>query len=133
MGAVGEIAQAVKELGGRVTYGGGGLHYVYTVNDQGDLLGQAIATDEEIGGSLPQKGSPKGFALIFRTNDQGKEQFEQAKAILQNQGISFEEDSEMNGQIALNFSGTQNVRDLSQILGDNGIGRYTIGNINQYK
>ena len=128
-----EIAQVVKKMGGEVAYGGDGLMYVYSVNSKGDLLGQTIATDGEIGGSSFQKNTPKGFAFIFRTNAQGKEQFEQAKAILQNQGISFEEDSEMNGQIALNFSGTQDVRDLKQMLGDNGVGRFTIGNVGQYK
>ena len=105
-----EIAQAVKELGGRVAYGSDGLQFVYTVNDQGDLMGQAIATDEEIEpfkGTSPKEWTPRDFAFIFRTNDLGKENFEKAKAVLQNQGIPFEEDSEMNGQVALNFSGTQ--------------------------
>ena len=37
-----EIAQAVKEMGGKVEYGGKGLKYVYTVNSKGDLLGQAV-------------------------------------------------------------------------------------------
>jgi hypothetical protein len=131
-----EIAQAVKELGGRVAYGSDGLQFVYTVNDQGDLMGQAIATDEEIKpfkGTSPKKWTPKGFAFIFRTNDLGKENFEKAKSVLQNQGIPFEEDSEMNGQIALNFSGTQNTRDLIDTLVDNGVGRFTTGNVGQYK
>jgi hypothetical protein len=37
-----EIARAVKEMGGKVEYGGKGLKYVYTVNGKGDLLGQAV-------------------------------------------------------------------------------------------
>lgn len=135
-----QIAYVVANMGGKVSYISPGegdtpnLKFVYSVNPSfGDLVGQAIVTDEEIEDSSSKEWTPKGFAFIFRTNDQGKEQFEQAKSILQNQGIPFEEDSEANGEIALNFSGTQDVRDLKQILGDNGVGRYTIGSINQYK
>jgi hypothetical protein len=47
MKAVKEIARAVKKMGGRVAYGGDGLQYVYTVNGEGELLAQAIETDEE--------------------------------------------------------------------------------------
>ena len=38
-----EIAQVVKKMGGKVAYGGDGLMYVYSVNSEGDLLGQAVA------------------------------------------------------------------------------------------
>ena len=38
-----EIAQVVKKMGGKVVYGGDGLMYVYSVNSEGDLLGQAVA------------------------------------------------------------------------------------------
>ena len=43
LGAAQEIAQVIKKMGGKIAYGGDGLMFVYSVNGEGDLLGQAVA------------------------------------------------------------------------------------------
>lgn len=102
-----EIAQVVKKMGGKIAYGGDGLMYVYSVNSEGDLLGQAVA-EGQINENLSQNlikvyedeieslmasdeddvvpALRMGIALLQRGEDPSKVNMATAKKVAQIQG-----------------------------------------------
>ena len=69
----------------------------------------------------------KGFTFIFKKGKTGENQIKKAKEILKDKKISFTS----GGKMALDFSASQNQKDVKKALGDNGITRYIIGDIKE--